>query len=100
MTSELLAKIMTNMMALLVSLTFHEAAHALVAYWFGDKTAKNEGRLSLNPAVHADIWGTLVLPLVGTIMGGGFIGWAKPVPVNPNSLRYRKFSMIAVALAG
>ena len=100
MDFEFWAKVVTNMLALLFSLAFHEFAHAAVATALGDRTAKSEGRLSLNPVVHADPWGTLFIPLIGMILGGAFIGWAKPVPVNQNALKWRKSGLILVSFAG
>ena len=78
---------------ILFSLTIHEYAHALVAYRLGDDTAKNQGRLSLNPLVHLDLLGTLLLFIV-------HFGWAKPVPVNPRNFKNPKKDMLLVALAG
>ena len=78
---------------LLVCLPVHEFAHGLVAYWCGDKTAKYQGRLSLNPFRHLDLWGTIMILTVG-------IGYAKAVPVNTFNLRNRKRDMILVSLAG
>jgi Zn-dependent protease len=78
---------------LLYSVILHELAHGWVAYLMGDSTARQAGRLSLNPLKHLDPMGTLMLLLVG-------IGWAKPVPVNFNNLRNRHGAMIAVAAAG
>ncbi len=78
---------------LLVCLPVHEFAHALVANWCGDKTAKAYGRLSLNPFRHLDMWGTIMILTVG-------IGYAKAVPVNTFNLRNRKRDMILVSLAG
>ncbi|MBE6807489.1 MAG: site-2 protease family protein [Ruminococcaceae bacterium] len=78
---------------LLVCLPVHEFAHGLVAYWCGDRTAKYQGRLSLNPFRHLDLMGTLMILTVG-------IGYAKPVPVNTYNLRNRKRDMILVAMAG
>lgn len=78
---------------LLVCLPVHELAHALVASWCGDKTAKMYGRVSLNPLRHLDLWGTIMILTVG-------IGYAKPVPVNTFNLRNRKRDMILVSLAG
>ena len=66
--------------AVLPSLTIHEFAHAWIAYKFGDDTAKNMGRLTLNPVAHIDLFGTIILPLFVPF------GWAKPVPVNFNVL--------------
>ena len=78
---------------ILFSLTIHEYAHALAAYRLGDDTAKRNGRLSLNPLVHLDILGTLLLFIV-------HFGWAKPVPVDPRNFRNPKKDMLVVALAG
>ncbi len=79
---------------LMFSLTVHEFAHARTALAFGDPTAKSMGRVSLNPLVHLDPLGTIVL-----IVTRGF-GWAKPVPVNPNNLYPRRLGNIMVSLAG
>ncbi|MBN2719424.1 MAG: site-2 protease family protein [Deltaproteobacteria bacterium] len=69
-------------------MTVHEFAHAWSAFRLGDDTAKRMGRLTLNPIAHIDIIGTIVLPVILTIHGGGFFfGWAKPVPVNPTRFR-------------
>ena len=78
---------------LLVCLPVHEFAHGLAAYWCGDKTAKWQGRLSLNPFRHLDLMGTIMILTVG-------IGYAKPVPVNSYNFRNRKRDMILVAMAG
>ncbi|MBN1425129.1 site-2 protease family protein [Candidatus Fermentibacteria bacterium] len=72
---------------LLFSLVCHEAAHAWMAYRKGDATAYLAGRLSLNPLVHLDPVGSVLLPLLGIVTGAPVIGWAKPVPVNPRMLR-------------
>lgn len=84
----------------LFALCFHEWAHGMVAYLRGDDTAKLMGRLTLNPFAHADFFGTLVMPLMGKLMGGFLFGYAKPVPVNPNNLKNPKNDMFLVALAG
>ncbi|MBT9258350.1 MAG: site-2 protease family protein [Clostridiales bacterium] len=78
---------------LVVAFTFHEYAHALVATWLGDPTPRRLGRLSLNPLVHIDWIGLLLLFLVR-------FGWAKPVPVNPGYFRHPRWGMLWVALAG
>ena len=78
---------------LILSLTFHEFAHAWMAYKLGDRTAKYEGRLSLNPLVHIDPIGFLMVLLVG-------FGWAKPVPVNPFYFKNPPLNTAMVALAG
>jgi Zn-dependent protease len=79
--------------AVLFTLTIHEFAHAAVAYLFGDDTAKQMGRLTLNPLPHIDILGFLMLLFIG-------FGWAKPVPVNPYNLKNPKKSSGLVAVAG
>ena len=84
----------------LVSLTIHEAAHAWTAERLGDPTARMLGRVSLNPLVHIDPVGTLLLPLVAYISGLPIIGWAKPVPVNINRLRHPRRDFMIVAAAG
>lgn len=91
---------------LLVAVVLHEVSHAYVAYAFGDTTARDAGRLSLNPVRHIDPFGTIVLPgllialsLVG--LGSGVVfGWAKPVPVSRSGLRRPRTQMLLVALAG
>jgi Zn-dependent protease len=84
----------------IVSLTLHELAHGLTAYWLGDSTAKDMGRLTLNPIVHMDPFGSLIL--VVTYFGGSFLfGWAKPVPVDPRKLRMSpQAGMAVVGAAG
>jgi Zn-dependent protease len=83
----------------LVALTIHEAAHAWTADKLGDPTARMLGRISLNPVVHIDPIGTLLLPLLAVLSGLPIIGWAKPVPVDIARLRhpYRDFGIIAAA---
>jgi Zn-dependent protease len=81
-------------------LTIHETAHAWVAHKCGDDTAKAEGRVSLNPLVHLDMIGTVMLPLLNMFLGGWLIGWGKPVPVNPGNFRRYRFHDTLVALAG
>lgn len=85
---------------LLFSLTVHEMAHAITADWFGDPTARRLGRISLNPAVHIDPVGTLLLPLLGLFAGGFVFGWAKPVPVNPANLKNHRQDFLVIAAAG
>ena len=85
---------------IVISAIFHEYAHGFVAYYLGDPTAKNEGRLTLNPLVHMDLFGTVILPLFLLFTGGVFIGYAKPVPYNPNNLRDKKYGSLKVAIAG
>jgi Zn-dependent protease len=84
----------------LVSLTIHEAAHAWTADRLGDPTARELGRVSLNPVVHADLIGTVIFPLVALTTGAPIIGWAKPVPVNTRRLRHHRRDFMIVAAAG
>ena len=90
---------------LIFSIVLHEVSHGWVANSLGDPTAKNAGRLTLNPLPHIDPIGSLALPLflvvMSSITGGGIIfGWAKPVPVNPANLRNQKWGSVMVSLAG
>jgi len=79
---------------LLAGITLHEVAHGYVAYRFGDPTAKNAGRLTLNPLKHLDPLGTMVLVLTR------MIGWAKPVPINPSYFENPRKGIFWVSLAG
>jgi Zn-dependent protease len=86
---------------LLLAMVFHEYAHGWVADRYGDSTAKMEGRLTMNPLAHIDPFGTVILPLLCLMMPGGFfLGWAKPVPINPARLRNPRRDMALVAAAG
>ena len=91
-------------LALVIMLTFHEFGHAWMAHKCGDDTAKSDGRVSLNPLVHIDPIGTVLLPLLMIFLPGGMsaylLGWAKPVPVNPNNLRNPKLDDILITMAG
>ena len=80
--------------ALLITLTVHEAAHALVAYYLGDPTAKIKGRLTLNPIAHLDVMGSLIFLVTQRI------GWGKPVPVNPRNFKHPVRDSALTALAG
>ncbi|MSO98127.1 MAG: site-2 protease family protein [Rhodospirillaceae bacterium] len=85
----------------LLAITLHEAAHGYVAYLFGDPTAKNLGRLSLNPIRHIDLVGTILLPAMLKLAGSPFLfGWAKPVPVDARHFRRPRQDMMWVAAAG
>ena len=85
---------------ILAALTIHEAAHAWSADRLGDPTARLLGRVSLNPAVHIDPIGTIVLPLLAAVSGLPVIGWAKPVPVNTSRLGHPRRDFMIVAAAG
>lgn len=85
---------------ILLSLTVHEAAHAWTADKLGDPTARMLGRISLNPIVHIDPIGTLLLPAISALTNFPLIGWAKPVPVNLSRLRHGRRDFMLVAAAG
>lgn len=78
----------------------HEVAHGYVSYRLGDPTAKMAGRLSLNPIKHVDPFGTILLPLMMTVLGGPVFGFAKPVPINPRYYRDYRKGMFLTGLAG
>jgi Zn-dependent protease len=85
---------------LVPSIILHEISHGFVANAFGDDTAKRAGRLSLNPVVHVDPVGTLIVPALLSLGSIGFFGWAKPVPVNTGRLRNPRNQGVVVSLAG
>jgi len=85
---------------ILYSVTIHEVSHGLMANSLGDPTAKNLGRLSLNPIKHLDLFGSIILPFILFFATGFAFGYAKPVPYNPNNLIDRKYGPVKVALAG
>jgi Zn-dependent protease len=96
-------KIISTILALVVAIVGHEIMHGWVAYKYGDKTAKSQGRLSINPIVHVDPVGTILVPALLYFSGAPFLfGWAKPVPVYmPTVLRNGGTNgAVAVALAG
>src|SRR5437868_5947932 len=78
----------------------HEFAHAWVATKLGDDTPRREGRVTLNPLAHIDWIGTALLPAVTSLLGGGFLGWGKPVNTNPSRLHWGLNGLALVALAG
>ena len=85
---------------LIVSLTIHEAAHAITADRLGDSTARQLGRVSLNPIVHIDPIGTVLLPILSMFSPIPLLGWAKPVPVNLSRLRHPRRDFMIIAAAG
>ncbi len=90
-----------EVIVLIFSAIVHEYMHGWMAYRLGDSTAKDAGRLTLNPLAHLEWFGSFFLPLIMIIANFGFVfGWAKPVPYNPYNLRDRKFGDAKVALAG
>ncbi|TXI20784.1 MAG: site-2 protease family protein [Nitrosomonas sp.] len=104
--NEIIQGIAIYALPVIFAITMHEAAHGYIARHFGDFTAYNEGRISLNPMRHIDPVGTIAVPLSLFILskltvGAGFLfGWAKPVPVNFSNLRHPKRDMLWVAAAG
>jgi Zn-dependent protease len=107
MASKILIDGLLMYLGLLVLLTFHEFGHAWMASKCGDDTARSQGRVSLNPLVHIDLFGTVILPLLmiflslsGSGLGRFLVGWAKPVPVNPDNLRNPRTDDMLVTLAG
>jgi len=91
-----------QLIILLFSVVIHEVSHGAMANALGDPTAKNEGRLTLNPLVHLDMWGSLIVPLTLFVVSfGQFVfGYAKPVPFNPYNLKSQKYGPALVGAAG
>lgn len=89
-------------LVLIMSVVFHELAHGYVAYMLGDNTAKDSKRLTLNPIHHLDPFGSVILPLLLYFSTGGtfLIGWAKPVPYNPNNLKNVRSGTFLISIAG
>ena len=93
-------KVTVYAIPIIFAITVHEAAHGYAAKYFGDLTAYNQNRISLNPLRHIDPIGTIILPALTVLLGGVLFGWAKPVPVNFMNLRHPKKDMLWVAAAG
>src|SRR5687767_4281943 len=93
-------QIATWLIPLVFAIVLHEISHGWVASAFGDPTAREEGRLSLNPVRHVDPVGTVVLPMVLAVSGAPVFGWARPVPVVAERMRNPRLHMMLVALAG
>lgn len=99
--SENIRNLSIQMVPFVMAVVFHEVGHAVVASWWGDNTAKDEGRITLNPIPHMDPIGTVLFPLVNMISGTSLlIGWAKPVPINPTRFRKYRPGLFWVSLAG
>ena len=94
------ASIIIIFSVLLFSLCVHEAAHAAMANYCGDDTARLQGRLTLNPLAHIDPLGTVIVPIVMYTMTGFMFGWAKPVPFNPAKLNNVRRDPVLIAIAG
>lgn len=90
-----------SVIILIFSVILHECGHAFAAYKLGDSTAKDMGRLTLNPIPHIDLFGSILLPIFFIFSGLNFmIAWAKPVPYNPNNIRDKKYGDLKVSIAG
>lgn len=100
MNEAILLNIVIALGVILFSMTLHEAMHGFVAYWLGDDTAKLQGRLTLNPVKHIDPFLTILLPIALAISGLPIFGGAKPVPFNPDRVRYDEWGAALVAIAG
>lgn len=95
-----LVQLVIFFVVVLISMILHELAHGVVAYWLGDSTAKDEGRLTLNPAKHIDPYMSILVPVFLFMTTGLAFGGAKPVPVNKRNLKYGNWGMALVAVAG
>ena len=93
-------EILYQIIAFVFAICVHESAHAWTANRCGDPTARMLGRISLNPIKHVDPIGTVLVPLIGMLSGIGFIGWAKPTPVDPHNLRHPVRDDILTSVAG
>ena len=100
LTFESIRTIILQVIAIFLVIVLHEVAHGYVAYRLGDPTAKQQGRLTLNPLAHVDPVGTILIPIALIVLGLPAFGWAKPVPVNPRHFRNPLRGMMFVALAG
>lgn len=96
----MILEIIIVLIVILLSMTIHEAMHAFMGYVLGDSTAKEEGRLTLNPIRHIDPVMTILLPLIMVILHAPVFGGAKPVPFNPNRVRFGDWGAALVALSG
>lgn len=92
--------IVFRILIILFSVVIHEVSHGVVANSLGDPTAKELGRLTLNPIKHLDLFGSIILPFLTVFLGGFVFGYAKPVPYNPYLLRDRKYGPAKIAIAG
>jgi len=94
------SELIVVLISIVISLSIHEAMHGFVAHWLGDSTAQDMGRLTLNPLKHIDIVTTILLPLVLILTIGTPFFAAKPVPFNPNRVRYGEYGVALVGIAG
>ncbi len=100
MTTQTIAYYICSVLAFVPAIICHEVMHGFAAYKLGDPTAKNAGRLSLNPLKHVDPFGTVILPLILMLMNAPVFGYAKPVPYNPAYFKDKRKGDLIVGLAG
>jgi len=100
MNVDLILDIALSLIAIFTAIVLHEVAHGYMALRLGDPTARDLGRLTLNPLAHIDPIGTILVPLLLAILRAPLFGWAKPVPINPRNFRNPFRGMLFVALAG
>lgn len=98
--NQILFSIAESAPGFLLAIVVHEASHAWMAEKFGDSTAKNQGRLTLNPGAHYDPWGTIFFPLLAVILNFAMIGWARPVPVEVRNFKNIRSGIFWVSFAG
>lgn len=100
MDAEMITTLIIVFGAIIFSMTLHEATHAFVSYWLGDDTAKEAGRLTLNPLAHIDPVTTLAMPMIMALMNLPPLGAAKPVPFDPSRLRFGDYGSALVGISG
>ncbi len=100
MNFDYLFGLLASAAAVIIGIVVHESAHALAAYLLGDRTARSQGRISLNPLRHIDPFGTILLPLIMILAGGPVFAFAKPVPIYLGNLKHPKRDEVIVSLAG
>jgi Zn-dependent protease len=98
--NSIIMNIAQSLPGFLLAIVTHEAAHAWMANKFGDPTAKNDGRLTLNPAAHYDPWGTIFFPLLAAFTNFAMIGWARPVPIETRNFKKIRSGIFWVSFAG
>lgn len=99
--SQNIQRLSIQMVPFVMAVVFHEVGHGLMALFWGDRTAKDDGRLTLNPIPHLDPIGTVLFPLINMLTGMNILfGWAKPVPINPTRFRKYRPGLFWVSLAG
>ena len=100
MDSEMLQKMVIAILPVIFAITFRESVRAFLARYFGDTAAYVEGRMTFNPIKHIDPLGTIVLPMICLALGNFLFGWAKPLPININSLRNPRRDIMWLSIAG